>query len=47
MKYDFNKAIDVSFNCEVCEQPLKLVDNSKLKAALELKIHDIQTEENE
>ena len=47
MKYDFNHAIDVSFNCEVCGQSLKLVDNSKLKAALKLKIHDIQNEENE
>jgi len=47
MKYVFNKAIEVSFKCEVCEQPLKLLDNSKLKAALELKIHDIQNEEDE
>ena len=47
MKYEFDKAIEVSFKCEVCEQFLKLLDNTKLKAALELKIHDIQTEENE
>ena len=47
MKYVFNKAIEVSFKCEVCEQPLKLLDNSKLKSALELKIHDIQNEEDE
>lgn len=47
MKYEFDKAIEVSFKCEVCEQFLKLLDNTKLKAALKLKIHDIQTEENE
>ena len=47
MKYEFNKAIEVSFKCEVCSQSLKLLDNSKLKEALELKIHEIQNEENE
>jgi transcription initiation factor IIE alpha subunit len=47
MKYDFSKAMDVSFMCEVCSQPLKRLDNSKLKTALELKINEIQNEETE
>ena len=47
MKYVFNKAIEVSFNCEVCGQALKLLDNSKLKEALQLKIHEIQNEESD
>ena len=47
MKYSFSKAMEVSFMCEVCGQALKLLDNSKLKAALELKINEIQNEESE
>ena len=47
MKYNFNKAMEVSFMCEVCGQVLKLLDNSKLKSALEMKINEIQNEESE
>ena len=47
MKYNFSKAMEVIFMCEVCGQALKLLDNSKLKAALELKINEIQNEESE
>ena len=39
IKFDY--AIEIFFKCPVCNEPLNMVDNSKLKDALRFKIEQL------